>query len=164
MIFTQSKKLFAAEPAVAADNDPDVREALANRRDDFRKSLDHGVDRGFIGRQKFRPEQKTAGETIQGQVAVAVIVAVKEPAELFAMQRIVRVVEIEHHFVGIGRQEVDRQIQKGFLQSGKIGVNLMVFGLALGAHFDAVECGGTGQGLVGVVQTIFSEQVPLTHG
>ena len=50
MVFTPSEKLLATEPAVAADNHSDVREALANRRDDFRKSLDHGVDRGFIRR------------------------------------------------------------------------------------------------------------------
>ena len=75
----------------------------------------------------------------------------KEPPNLFAVEGIVRVVEIEHDFVGVGGEKADRQIQQRFLYRGKIGVNLMILGLTLGAHFDAVERGRTGQSLVAVV-------------
>ena len=49
-----------------------------------------------VGRPQLGAQQMLATKDVQGQVAVAVVVAVKEPPQLMAVDRIIRGVEVQH--------------------------------------------------------------------
>ena len=87
---------LAGETAVAAQDDAHPRPAGTDPADDARHLLDRaggGVD---VGAPELRRQQVAAAEDVKRQVAVTVVVAVKEPTLLVAVQRIVGGVEIEH--------------------------------------------------------------------
>ena len=71
----------------------------------------------LVGRPQPRTQQQVAGENVQRQIAVAVVVAVEEPFRLMAVNRDVGGVQVEHDLgrgrgvrfqVEVNQQPIDR--------------------------------------------------------
>jgi hypothetical protein len=108
-------------------------------RDDPRDFLDRaraGVDvrRPELGRQKM-----PATEHIQRQVAVAIVIAVKEPAFLIAMQRIVGRVEIENDLFGRPWVRLEEEVDEQGLDRRRVVADLVITRGDLARQFEAVE-------------------------
>ena len=72
-----------------------MRPFLADLRNDARNFL-LGAGRSVdICRTQFRRQQVIAAEDVERQIAIAVVIAVKEPAFLVAVDRIVGSVQVE---------------------------------------------------------------------
>ena len=104
---------LAGEAGIAAQQNACLRPAAADLRHDPRDFLDRpgraiDVRAAQLGRQ-----QVPAAEDVERQVAVAVIIAMEEPAFLVAMQRIVGGIEVEDDlFRGLRvrfQEEIDEQ-------------------------------------------------------
>jgi len=65
-----------------------------------------------IRRPQPRAQQLIAGEDVQGQVAVAVVVAVKKPLRLMAVERDVGRIQIEHDLLRRRSVRLDEQIRE----------------------------------------------------
>ena len=95
-------------------------------------------------------EQVVAAEDVQRQVAVALVVAVEEAAELVAVDRVVGGVEVEHDPLGrpgVGLEEEGHE--EAFDVAGAAG-DLLVAAVRVGAdggQFEAVEGALAGQRL-----------------
>jgi hypothetical protein len=79
---------------VGAQRDANLRPRLADLGDDARHLLD--LASANVGTALPRERQVAAAEHVERQIAVAIVVTVKEAAFLLAVQRDVGVVEIEH--------------------------------------------------------------------
>ena len=89
MLFTPAHQLFAAESAVAQNDDLNMLPPIADQAHDPIQFLRYPFDGIHIGGAKLRAQQVIAAADIQRQVAVAIVVAVEEPSLLFAMQFVV---------------------------------------------------------------------------
>ena len=86
---------LAGEAGIAAQQDPRPRPVAADLGHDPRHLLD-GPSRGIdVGPPQPGRQQMTAAEDMGRQVAIAVVIAVEEPAFLMSMQRIIRRIEVE---------------------------------------------------------------------
>ena len=63
-----------------------------------------------VGRPEPRAQQLIAGEDVERQVAVAVVVAMEEPLRLMAVERDVGCIQIEHDLVGRLGVRLDEQV------------------------------------------------------
>jgi hypothetical protein len=100
------------EAAVAAQHDAHPRPAGADLADDARYLLDRagrGVD---VRAPELRRQQVAAAEDVERQVAVAVVVAMKEPPLLMPVDRIVSGVEVEHDLLRRLRVGVEEQVHE----------------------------------------------------
>jgi hypothetical protein len=87
---------LAAEAGIGAQKDARPRPARPDLRDDPRDLLDRsGASVDVRGPEPGR-QQMPAAEHVERQVAIAIVVAVEEPAFLMAVQRVVGGVEVEH--------------------------------------------------------------------
>src|SRR4051794_23285095 len=83
-------QVLAAEAAVTTQQNADPRPAgadAADEADQFLHRARSGID---VGPAQLRRQQMAATEDVQRQIAVAVVVAMEEPAFLMPVQRIVR--------------------------------------------------------------------------
>ena len=100
VLFAQTISASRANPDLARSRmrvlEP-PRPDLADNAGDFLDRAGAAVD---VRRPEPRRQEMPAAEHIQGQIAVAVVIAVKEPAFLMAVQRVVGRVEVENDLLG----------------------------------------------------------------
>jgi hypothetical protein len=135
-----------------------LRPARADLRHDPRDLLDRtrrGID---VGRPQLRRQQVTSAEDVQRQIAVAVVIAVKEPPFLMPMQRIVRGIEINDDFPGRRLVRLQEQRDKQRLDRRRIVRDLMVTRRHLTAQLQPVE-----RRLAGHRRTIHATCLQLTR-
>ena len=89
-----------------------MRPARADLADDPLDLLDRAGGAVDIGAPQLGRQQMPAAEDVERQVAVAVVIAVEEPAFLMAMQRIVGRIEIEHDLPWRLRVRLEEQIDE----------------------------------------------------
>ena len=77
--------------------------ALAQLRHDAAHFFNRTGSRVLVGRPQPRTQQLVAGEDVQRQIAVAVVVAVEEALRLMAVERDVGRVQIEHDLLPAAR-------------------------------------------------------------
>ena len=80
-----------------------------------------------------------AAEHIQRQIAVAVVVAVEEPALLMAVQRIVGRVEVEDDLSGRPIVRLEEQVDEQGLDRRRVVADLLVAGGGLAREFQPVQ-------------------------
>ena len=94
--FAPGHQFLAAEAGVGAQHDLHLRPALAQLGHDAARLPRPRRRRILVGRPEPRAQQLIAGEDVQRQIAVAVVVAVEEALRLMAVERDVGRVQIEH--------------------------------------------------------------------
>ena len=90
-------------------------------------------------RRSFGCQQVPPAEDVERQVAVALVVAVEEPAFLLSVQRIIGGIEIERDLrrrLGVGIKE---QIDEQGLNGGRIGGDAGIAGGLVAAEFEPVQ-------------------------
>src|SRR3954449_7629127 len=111
-------KTVPGEAAVGAQEDLHSWPTRPNLPDDARDLLDGTGRRVDVGPPELRREQVPPAEHIEWQVTVAIVVAVKEPALLAAVDRIVGRIEIEgdlcRRFAVSIEEQVDKQPFNGW--------------------------------------------------
>ena len=105
-------------------------------RADFLDRSGAGVDvRGpELGRQEM-----AAAEHIQRQVAVAIVIAVEEPAFLMAVQRVVGGVEVEDDLLGRPCVRLEEEVDEQRLDRRRVVADLVVAGGDLARQFQPVQ-------------------------
>jgi hypothetical protein len=119
---------LAGKAAVGAQDDAHFLPLLADLRHDAGNRLDRagaGVD---VRAAQLGQQQVPAAEHIERQIAVIVIIAVKEPPLLMPEERDVGGVEIEHDLAGRARMRIQKQIDQEPLDAGLIVVDPVVLG------------------------------------
>lgn len=134
-----------ANAAVGADDDARARAAPAHLGDDFFQGMDRAVARVAVRGAQLRPDDHVADEGVERQVAVGVVVAVEEAALLFAVQRIVGGVEVEHHLASVAPQALHAEAQQERPGPGGVEVHLVVAALAVTGQLQPVERGSGGE-------------------
>ena len=130
---------LAGEPRVGAQQDARSRPTPANLRDDARHFLNRagaGVD---VRRPELGRQQMPAAEHVKRQVAVAIIVAVKEAAFLIAVQRVVRGVEVEDDLLGRPVVRLEQQVDEQGLDRRGLMCDLAVLRGPLARQFEPVQ-------------------------
>jgi hypothetical protein len=85
---------------------------LAQLLDDALHLLDRTLRRILIGRPQPCTQQLVAGEDVQRQIAVAVVVAVEEALRLMAIQRDVGRIQVKHDLIGCRRMRFDIEVSE----------------------------------------------------
>src|SRR5215467_11217764 len=80
-----------------------------------------------------------AAEDVQRQIAIAVVIAVKEAALLVPVQRVVGGIEVENDSLGRLPVRVQKQIDKQRLDLGRVPANAVVAGQFRTAQLQPVE-------------------------
>ena len=93
-------ELFTCKTAVGAQNDLDIGPDRSQLRHNSLHFLQGAGTRIDVRRSQLRAQDIVPAENVQRQVTVTVVVAVKKPAFLFPVQRIVRRVQIQHQHLG----------------------------------------------------------------
>ena len=117
---------LAGEAGIAAQQDARPRPAAADAADDPRDLLHRAGRAVDVRAPQLRRQQVTAAEDVERQVAVAVVIAVEEPAFLLAVQRIVRGIQVEDDLprrLGVRLQE---QIDEQRLDRRRVMADLVV--------------------------------------
>ena len=133
-------QVVAAEAAVGADDDGGLRPAFADVADNpgdlVRRTVGGIVRRGSeLGR-----EQVPATKDVQRQIAVAVVVAVKMPAFLFAVERIVGRIQVDDDVRQRLAMSLQEQIDEQAFDGWPVMIELVVAVLAdLAGVFQPVE-------------------------
>ena len=97
--------------------------------DQLHQTLQHlqgpvaGVD---VGLPQLRPQKLIAAEHIQRQIAIAVVVAVKEPSLLLAVQRVVGGVKVQDQQPGAFLVVRRKDCTKNSSSSSRLGDDLLV--------------------------------------
>ncbi len=105
---------------------------------------DVGTD---VGRSQQGAEQMAGAEDIERQVAVAPVVAVKEPVLLLTVEGIVGGVEVEDDLIGRLRVGLGEQFHQQGLQGLGVVVDLVVaVGAFAGGKFESVQSALARQG------------------
>jgi hypothetical protein len=84
-----------AKPRIGAQHNAHRGPAGADLADEAGRLLDRAGGCVDVGAPQLRRQQMPAAENIQRQVTITVVIAVKEPAFLMPVQRVVGGVEIE---------------------------------------------------------------------
>ena len=113
LLFAPGHQRFAGEAGIGAQQDARARPARPDLCDDPRDLLLRAGAAVDVRRPELGRQQMPAAEHIERQIAVAIVVAVKEPAFLMAVQRVVGRVEVEDDLLGRLcvrlEEEVDKQ-------------------------------------------------------
>ena len=124
--FAPTHQRLAREARVGPQQDLDPRPTRPDPGDDPRHLLEGARRSVDVRAPESGRQQLAAAEHVQRQVAVAVIVAIEEPAFLVAVQRVVGGVEIEDDLARRclvrGEEEIDEQA----LDGGAVMADLMV--------------------------------------
>ncbi len=136
---------ITGEAAIGTQHNPRVRPSRADLGDNTLDLL-HGPCRCVeVGATQLGHQQMTPAEHVERQVAVAIIVAVEEPALLMAVQRVVGGVEVQDDLLGRLRVGVKEQVDEQAFELGRAGRELVVAGGFGAAEFEAVQRGLAGQ-------------------
>src|SRR6185503_8436855 len=85
-----------------------------------------GVD---VGAAQLGGQEMPAAEDVERQVAVAIVVAVKEAALLMAMDRVVGRVQVQDDVArGLGPESVEEEVDKHGLDRGRVMPDLVIAG------------------------------------
>ena len=84
-------------------------------------------------------QQMASAEHVQRQIAVAIVIAVEEPAFLLAMQRIIGGIEIENDLAGRALVRLQEQIDHQPLDGERIVADLVIARRLQPAQFQPVE-------------------------
>ena len=103
---------FAGKARVGAQENRDVGKALADLGDDPVKLFDAACRAVDIRPAQSGTQQMLAAEDVERQVAVAVVVAVKEASFLLPVQRIVGRVEVQDDALGYLVVAVEKQLDE----------------------------------------------------
>src|SRR5215469_15309101 len=96
---TPSHQLVARKAAVGTQQNPHLRPAAANLPDNAGHLLHGTVGRIHARAPQLRCQQMPPAENVKRQITVAVIIAVKEPALLAAVHRIIGRIKVKNDFV-----------------------------------------------------------------
>ena len=111
---------LAREAGIGAQHDLHLRPAVLDLSRDAIHLLDCPGASVDVGTPELGGDEMPAAEHIEQQIAVAVVVAVKEAAFLIAVQRIVGGVEVEHDPARRFLMRVEKQVDKQLLDRRSI--------------------------------------------
>src|SRR5439155_18550845 len=117
---------LASEAGITTEQNARLRPAASDPGHDPGDLLDRtgrGID---VGPPQLGRQQMTAAEDVERQVAVAVVVAVEEPAFLVAMQRIVRRIEIENDLRRWAPMRLKEHVNEQRLDRRRIVAHLVI--------------------------------------
>src|SRR3954469_10283884 len=137
--FAPRHQRLAAEAAVGAQQNAHPRPAGADLADDARHFLHRSGRAVDVGAAQLGRPQVPTAEDVERQVAVAVVIAMEEPAFLLAMQRVIGGIEIECDLcrsLGVG---IEEQIDEQGLDGSGIGGNAGIAGWLVAAEFEPVQ-------------------------
>ena len=111
---------------VGAHQDAHPRPPTPNLRDDARHLLDRAVRRIQGGTPQLGEEQMAPAEHVEGQIAVAIVVAVEKSPLLLAVHRIIRRIEIENDLFGSPHMRLHEQVDQQRPDRHRIVTDLVV--------------------------------------
>src|SRR5690606_17130166 len=117
---------LARKPRVGPQNDSGAGPALADLADDALKLLDRAGRPVDVRRAQLRAQKLLAAEDVQRQVAVVIVVAVKEALLLRAVQRRIGRIQIQYDLLGRLRIGVQKQLYEQPLDCGRVGQDLVI--------------------------------------
>ena len=126
MSLTPSHQRLTSKSRIRAQDDPHFGPAgadLAHQPLDLVDRAGAGVD---VRPPQLGHQEMVAAEDVERQIAIAAIVAVKEPPLLLAMQRIVGRVQVEHDLLGRRRVRVEEQVDEQPLDRCLVMADLVV--------------------------------------
>ena len=130
---------LAREARIAAHQDADPRPARPDPADDARQ-LDIGSGRPVdVRAPQLGRQQMPAARHVQRQIAVAVVIAVEEPAFLLAVQRIVRRIEVEHDLPRRPPMRLHEQVDQQVLDRRLVVADLVILRRLRAAQLQTVE-------------------------
>jgi hypothetical protein len=100
VVLAPRHQVVARESRIGAHQDAHMRPAPADLGNDARHRLHRAVRRLEARAPQLGVQQMTSAKHVKRKIAVAVVIAGKEPAFLFAVHRIVGGVEIEDDLAG----------------------------------------------------------------
>ena len=117
----------------------------------------------MIGRAQLRPQRKVAHQGVERQIAIVIIIGVKMPALLQAVQPMPHRVQIHHHLLGMFGQATRPHLQQARLDFGRIVRNLVAAVAPVVGQLQTVERAGGRQrdAPVGRVDAIPSQRIRL---
>ena len=151
--FTPAHQFFAAKAGVGAQDDLHLGPAPAQLGHDALHFFYRAGSRILVGRPQPSAQQLVAGEDIQRQIAVAVVVAVEEALRLMAVKRDIGGVQIEHDLARRRGVRLNEKIRQQPIQ-GLGGVSDLVIAGGLAGQFQPVQRALAGQSLI---------QIPLAR-
>ena len=138
VVFAPGHQRFTAEPGLGPQHDLYLRPTPTQLRNDAACFLNRTRGRILVGRTEPCTEQLVAGEDIQRQITVAVVVAMEEPLRLMAGQRDVGRIQIKHHLAGHDGMRLDVEVYQQPV-NGLSRVTDLVITLAAPSQFQPVQ-------------------------
>jgi hypothetical protein len=122
--------------------------------------------RATMRRPQQGQERMIATENVQRQIAVAVVVTMKEGAELIAVHREIGGIDIENDARRRQRVLLQEYLNEELLHAVEVGDDLLVATIFVGTHrrkFETVEGAFAGQGLaaIALAQAVVAERIFL---
>ena len=117
----------------------DLRPARADLADDPGDFLHRPGAAVDVGGPQLGRQQMTAAEDVERQIAVAVVIAVEEPAFLMAVQRIVGGVEIEDDLLRRRRVGFQKKVDEQRLDRRRLVADLVIAGGDRLGEFQPIE-------------------------
>jgi hypothetical protein len=137
---------LAGEPRIGAQHNAHVGPSRADLPDEARRLFDRAGRRVEIGAPQLGRQQMPAAENVQRQVAIAVVVAVKEPPLLMPVQRVVGGVQVENDLLGRVLVRFHEQSDKQRLDLGPVPGDAVIARQLRPAPLQPVECRFASQG------------------
>ena len=128
VLFAPRHQRLAAEAGIGAQENARPRPARPDLGDDARDLLDRSGASVDVRRPELGRQQMPAAEHVERQIAVAVVVAVEEPAFLMAVQRIVGGVEVEDDLLGRPGVRLEEEVDEQRLDRRRVVADLLVAG------------------------------------
>ena len=138
--FAPGHHVLAAEARIAAQHDPHLRPAGADPGDDPRHLLDGAGGAVDVGGTQLGAQQEPAAENVKRQVAIAVVVAMEEPALLRAVDRVIGRIEVQHDLLGRARMRIEEDVDEQRFQARRVVIDLVILlGVALGCVLEVPD-------------------------
>ena len=128
VLFAPRHQRLAGEAGIGAQQNARPRPARPDLADDARDLLDRPGAAVDVRRPELGRQQMPAAEHVERQIAVAVVVAVEEPAFLMAVQRVVGGVEVENDLLGRPGVRLEEEIDEQRLDRRRVVADLLVAG------------------------------------
>ena len=138
--FAPRHQFFAREARIGAHQDAHLGPAAADLGNDARHRLDRAVRRIQARAPQLGVQQVAPAEHVKRQIAVAVVIAVKEPALLLAVHRIIGGVEIESDLARRAFMRLQEQIDHQPLDGDRIVTDLVIARRLQPAQLQPVQC------------------------
>jgi hypothetical protein len=133
-------QFLAAEAAVGAQQDPRPWPAAADLADNAGHFLHRSGGAIDVRAAQRRRQQVPTAEDVQRQIAIAIVIAMEEPAFLLPVQGIIGGIEIKRDLcrgLGVG---IEEQVDEQPLDGTCIGGNAGIAGGLVAAEFQPVQC------------------------